>query len=68
MSPTLSPVLVLEFLCGSLRAVVGSVGGSVTAQAVCLIAALLPAAYWVAERLVLSSWDNSVSVDEGFLS
>jgi hypothetical protein len=29
---------------------------------------LLPAAYWVAERLVLSSWDNSVSVDEGFLS
>jgi hypothetical protein len=66
MVPTLPPViLVLEFLCGSVRALIGSVGGGVASQAVWLIAALLPAAYWVAERLVLSSWENSRGLDDG---
>jgi hypothetical protein len=66
MSPTLSPVvLFLELVCGSVRALVGSIGGSVVAQAVCLLAALLPAAYWVAEKLVVPSSDDSARINDG---
>ena len=69
MLPTLSPVvLVLEFFCGSVRALVGGLGGSAVFQAVWPIAALLPAAYWVTERLVMSSWDNSRSIDDTWLA
>jgi hypothetical protein len=65
MSPTISPVvLFLELVCGSVRALVSSLGGSVVAQAVWLLAALLPAAYWAAEKLVVSSWDNPERVND----
>lgn len=66
MLPTLpTGVLLLELVCGWVRALAMSVGGSVMSQAVWLIAVMLPAAYWVADRLVVSSWSASHGASDG---
>jgi len=60
MLPTPPPgLLLLEFVCGSVRVLRIDGGGSAVSHAIWLLAALLPAAYWVADRLVASSWSHS---------
>jgi len=54
-----SGVLVVELVCGSIRALAVDAGGSVVSHAAWLLAALLPAAYWIASRVVTASWDAS---------
>ena len=50
--------MVAEVICGLARACKIDAGGSQILHVLWLAAALLPAAYWISERLI-SGWDAS---------
>jgi len=63
MSPAIpAGVMLLEAACGFARALRIDAGGSEMTYAFCLLVALLPAAYWITERLVFA-WDASHSAN-----